>query len=195
MKTFATVLVVAGFCGFGLLPAFAQNQPAATSPTMSLNMFAYPKSGQSADKQLKDENECFATVKQQTGIDPLAPPPAGKTAEQKAAEQKAAAENAPNKRGGRARGAARGAAGGAAVGAIVDDDAGTGAAAGAVVGTMKGGAQQRKANKAAEQQAAANTAAAQQQEDAQIKAEHAAKIDTFKRGFAACMDARGYSVK
>jgi hypothetical protein len=25
--------------------------------------------------------------------------------------------------------------------------------------------------------------------------ENAAKLDTFKRGFAACMDARGYSVK
>jgi hypothetical protein len=57
-------------------------------------MFAYPKNNQSADQQLKDENECFASAKQQSGIDPHAPPPAVKTEEQKKAEQKAAADNA-----------------------------------------------------------------------------------------------------
>jgi hypothetical protein len=83
-------------------------------------MFAYPRSGQNAEKRLKDENEYFASAKQQTGIDPLAPSPAGKTAEQKADEQKQAAEDAKTKRGGRGRGAARGAAGGAAIGACTD---------------------------------------------------------------------------
>src|SRR2546429_3882988 len=32
-----------------------------------------------SDQQLKDENECFASAKQQSGIDPQAPPPATKT--------------------------------------------------------------------------------------------------------------------
>lgn len=177
-----------------LLPVLAQNQGSETSPAKSLNVFAYPRNEQNADKQLKDENECYASAKEQTGIDPQAPPPTAKTAEQKAAEQKAAAENAKTKKGGRARGAARGAAGGAAIGAIAGD-AGTGAAVGAVSGTMKGGMQQRKASATAQQQAAANTGAAQQKEDEKIKQEQAAKLDTFKRGFAACMDARGYSVK
>jgi len=177
-----------------LVPVLAQTSASGTSPAKSLNVFAYPRNGQNADKQLKDENECYASAKQQTGIDPQAPPPAGKTAEQKAAEQKAAAEDAKTKKGGRARGAARGAAGGAAIGAIAGD-AGTGAAIGAVAGTMKGGVQQRKAGAEAQKQAASSTAAAQQKEDEQIKQEHAAKLDTFKRAFGACMDARGYSVK
>jgi len=166
----------------------------ATSVAKSISLFAYPRNGQSSDQQLKDENACYASAKQQIGIDPQAPPPPQKTAEQTAAEQKAAADTAEKPKGGRARGAARGAAAGATVGAIAGD-AGTGAAAGAALGTMKGGAQQRQASKAAQQQAAASTAAQQQKDDEQAKSAHAQSLDTFKRAFAACMDARGYSVK
>jgi len=170
-----------------------QQAGTASSPAQSLGMFAYPKNQQSADQQLKDENECFASAKQQSGIDPQAPPPATKTEEQKKAEQQAAADNAKQAKGGRVKGAAGGAAGGAAVGAIADDDAGTGAAAGATAGAMVGGAKQRRANKAAKQQAAQATAQQQQQEEAQAKATYQQGIDTFKRAFSACMDARGYS--
>ena len=184
-------------------PAVAQNSPsqdpqatqAASSPAKSIGMFAYPKNKQTPDQQMKDENECFASAKQQSGVDPQAPPPATKTEEQKKAEQQAAADNAKKARGGRARGAARGAAGGAAVGAIADDEAGKGAAAGATAGAMVGGAKQRQANKASKQQAAQATAQQQQQEEAQAKAKHQQSIDTFKRAFSACMDARGYSVQ
>ena len=175
----------------------AQSTQAASpglSPAKSINMFAFPRNGQNSDQQLKDENDCYGLAKQQTGMDPQAPPPAGKSAEQKAAEQKAAADNAPKAQGGRARGAARGAAGGAAVGAIAGD-AGKGAGAGAVAGTMKGGMQQRQANAAAQKQAAAQTAAKQQKEEEQLKLAHAEGLDTFQRAFAACMDARNYSVK
>ena len=173
----------------------AQPSQTAPSPAKSLGLFAYPKNQQGADQQLKDENECFASAKQQSGIDPQAPPPPTKTEEQKKAEQQAAADNAKQAKGGRVRGAARGAAGGAAVGAIADDEAGTGAAAGATAGAMVGGAKQRKANKAAKQQAAQATAQQQQQQEAQTQATYQQGIDTFKRGFSACMDARGYSVK
>lgn len=176
------------------VPPAQQPQP-ATSHAKSIGLFPYPKNQQSADQQLKDESECFAAAKQQTGIDPQAPPPATKTEEQKKAEQEAAADNAKQVKGGRVRGAARGAAGGAAVGAIADDEAGKGAAAGAAAGTMVGGAKQRRANKAAKQQAAQATAQQQQQEEAQAKAVHQQGIDTFKRAFSACMDARGYSIK
>ncbi len=165
------------------------------SPSKAIGLFAYPKNNQSADQQLKDESACYSSAQEKTGIDPQAPPPAAKTAEQKAAEQKAAADNAPKAKGGRARGAARGAATGAAVGAIADDEAGKGAGAGAVVGTMAGGARQRKANAAAKQQAAQQTAQAQQQQEAQAKAQSQQKMDTFKRAYTACMEARNYSVK
>lgn len=179
----------------GSAPAQTQQPASATSPAKSIGMFAYPKNQQTADQQLKDENECFASAKQQTGIEPQAPPPPTKTEEQKKAEQQAAADNAKQVRGGRVRGAARGAAGGAAVGAVADDEAGKGAAAGATAGAVVGGAKQRQANKAAKQQAAQATAQQQQQEEAQAKAKHQQGIDTFKRAFSACMESRGYSIK
>ena len=177
-------------------PSASQAPPAAPawSPSKDIGMFVFGKNGQTADQQLKDETECYGAARQQSGIDPKAPPAAGKTSEQKAAEQKAAADNADTPKGGRARGAARGAAGGAAIGAIAGDT-GKGAAAGAVAGTMRGGAQQRQASAAAKKDAAAKTAAQQQKEEDQAKLAHAEGLDTFQRAFAACMDARNYSVK
>lgn len=178
--------------------AQAQQPPASQAPTWSpsrdIGVFVFGKNGQSADQQLKDESECYGSARQMTGIDPKAAAPAGKTAEQKAAEQQEAAKNAQQAKGGRAAGAARGAAGGAAIGAIAGD-AGKGAGAGAVAGTMRGGAQQRQANAAAQKQAAGQVAAKQQKEEEQAKLAHAEGLDTFQRAFAACMDARGYSVK
>ena len=193
----ATPLLAQSASASGRTPAPPATQPsqAASSPAQSVGMFAYPKKNQTADQQLKDENECFASAKQQSGIDPQAPPPAAKTEEQKKAEQQAAADNAKQAKGGRVRGAARGAAGGAAIGAIADDEAGKGAGAGAAAGAMVGGARQRRANKAAKQQAAQATAQQQQQQEAQANATHQQGVDTFKRAFSACMDARGYSIK
>jgi hypothetical protein len=176
-------------------PATSAPTAPAGSPAKSVGVFAFPKNNQNADQQLKDESDCYGMAKQQSGVDPQAAPSAAKTAEQKQAEQKAAAESAPQAKGGRARGAARGAAGGAAIGAIADDEADKGAAAGAVAGTMRGGRQQRKANAASKQQAAQKTAQQQQQEEAQAKAAEQQNLDSFKRAFSACMDARGYSVK
>jgi hypothetical protein len=143
---------------------------AATQQSISgsLGVVPYPAKGQSPSQQNKDEGECYAWAKQQTGIDPVAvakaPPP----------------QSGPAAGGGeRVRGAARGAAGGAAIGAIAGD-AGKGAAAGAVVGTMAGGRQARK-NKAGQQQ--------------QAEQAKASTMQSFNRAFAACMDGRGYVVK
>jgi hypothetical protein len=184
--------------------ALAQTQPAqsaappaqapAWSPSQNIGMFAFPKNGQSADQQLKDESECYGMAKQRTGIDAQAPPPKGLSEEEKKAQQQQAANNAKQVQGARVAGAARGAAGGAAIGAIAGD-AGKGAAAGAVAGTMRGGAAQRSANAQSKQQAAAQTAAAQKKAEEQLLAQHQEGVDTFQRAFAACMDARNYSVK
>jgi hypothetical protein len=141
---------------------------AQQSISSSLGIVPYPSKGQSAAQQNKDEGECYAWAKQQTGIDPVAvasapPPPSG-----------------PAAGGGeRVRGAARGAAGGAAVGAIAGDT-GKGAAAGAVVGTMAGGRQARQ-NKQAQ---------AQQAQDAK-----AGTMQHFNKAFGACMEGKGYVVK
>lgn len=181
--------------------ASAQAQPSgqtapapAWSPAQSIDMFAFPKNGQSADQQLKDESECYGMAKQRTGIDPQKAAPTGPTAEQVQAAQKQAAQNADQVKGGRAAGAARGAAGGAAIGAIAGD-AGKGAGAGAVAGTMSGGAKQRSANAQAQQKAAAQAKGQLEKEHQQQLQAHKEGLDTFQRAFSACMDARGYSVK
>ena len=187
---------------FGCIATAQQTPPGAApapsgpawSPAQSIGMFAFPKHAQSADQQLQDEAECYGAARQRTGIDAQAPPPKGLSEEEKKAAQQQAAENAPKAEGGRLRGAARGAAGGAAIGAIAGN-AGAGAGAGAVAGTMRGGMKQREANAQAKQQAAAQTAAAQKKAEEQLLLQHQEGIDTFQRAFAACMDARDYSVK
>ena len=177
-------------------PALQAAAPAAPawSPSKDIGVFVFGRNSQTPDQQLKDESECYAAAKQQSGIDPKAPPPAAKSAEQKQAEQKAAADNADAPKGGRVKGAARGAAGGAAIGAIAGD-AGTGAGAGAVAGTMRGGMQQRQASATAKKEASAKVAAEQKAEEDRAKLAHAEGLDTFQRAFGACMDARNYSVK
>jgi hypothetical protein len=79
--------------------------------------------------------------------------------------------------GSRARGAAKGAAKGAAVGEVTNNDAGKGAAVGAATGAVKGKQQSKKAKAAQQQQASAE------------------KTNTFKKGFSACMEGKGYTVK
>jgi hypothetical protein len=128
---------------------------------------AYPSKGQSAKQQSKDEGECYVWAKQSTGIDPAAV----------AAAPPPQSESTVGG-GERARGAARGALGGAALGAI-GGDTGKGAGAGAVVGTMAGGRQARQNRDARNQQA----------QGAQQEA-----INTFNRGYGACMAGRGYTV-
>jgi hypothetical protein len=176
----------------------ASTAPLEPVPTFSaaqtIGMFVYPKANQTHDQQLIDEFGCYNSVQQQTGIDPRASgPKAPSSADLNAAQHQGAAE-APQAQGGRARGAARGAAGGAAIGAITGN-AGRGAAIGATVGTVRGGRQQRQTNEAAKQAGAQAAASQQQQAYGQSKAAYNQRMGTFKRGFSACMDARGYSVK
>jgi hypothetical protein len=139
------------------------------SPAQAQKPITYPAKGQSAAQQSKDDKECYAWARQNTGIDPAAvastPPPQ---------------ETGPAVGGGeRARGALRGAAGGAAIGAIAGD-AGKGAGIGAITGTMVGGRQARQQRDARNQQAVA------QQQDL---------INTFYRAFGACMEGRGYTIR
>jgi len=61
--------------------------------------------------------------------------------------------------------------------------------------TLRSGRKQRQANEASQAQGAQAAASQQHQAYAQSKAAYNKQIDTFKRGFSACMDARGYSVK
>ena len=103
------------------LPAFGGSSAYARKP------IAHPAKGQSSQRWQKDDRECLAWAKSETGIDPAV------------ASARPPQQTGPATGGGeRARGAARGAVGGVAVGAIVGD-AGAGAGVGAVAGTMAGG--------------------------------------------------------
>lgn len=160
--------------------------PAASKPiSTSLGMVVFPAKGQAPEKQAQDEGECYAWSKGQTGVDPMAPPPA--TA-QPAAQP---AQATPAADGSRVRGAARGAAAGAIIGEVADDDAGKGAAIGATAGVVAGGRQSRKNQQAAAQQ----TAQQQQQATQQTQAANQQQLDLFKNGFAACLEPKGYTVK
>jgi hypothetical protein len=150
--------------------AAAQPADAAAPPRpASLGLFVYPGSGQDAARQGRDESECYGWARQQTGIDPTAPP-----------KQVEAAEV---KRGDTVKGAAGGAVVGTAVGAIVGET-GEGAAVGAVAGAARGRRARKQAQKQAKEEAKQATVAL----DTQTK-------ETFKKAWGACLEGRGYSVK
>ena len=130
---------------------------------------AYPSQRQGQERQDRDDGQCQAWARKQTGVDPAAlaanPPPQ---------------ETGPAVGGGeRVRGALRGALGGAAIGAI-GGDAGEGAAIGAGVGTLAGG------HRARQNQAGRNAANAGARQ---------AALDEYNRAWNACMRGRGYSVE
>jgi hypothetical protein len=137
----------------------------------SLKLFVYPAKGQSQQQQKADEFECYKWAIQQSGIDPQNLPKV----------EAAPAQSGPT--GGGVVGAAKGAAAGAAIGAITGD-AGEGAAVGAVAGGLSGRRAAKKAQKQQNQQAQANAAATQQ-----------AMMDSFIKGFSACMEGKGYTLK
>ncbi len=195
------IVVVISVMVMSCLLSAAQNTESATpglawSPAKSIGLFAYPKNQQNADRQLKDESECYGSARQNTRIDPQAPAPARPSIDQQEAAQKQPAQAAEKEvsKGGSVKGAAGGAAGGAAIGAIAGD-AGKGAAAGAAMGAVRGRRKQKMAEAQAKQQSAQQAAQAQQQAQSQAQAQQRAALDTFRRAFSACMDARGYSVQ
>ena len=96
------------------------------------DLFVYPKADQSQQKQKQDKYECIEWATQQTGFDPMNPPPPPDLNTEQVTQ------------GGAVRGAAGGAARGAAIGAIAGD-AGKGAAIGAGAGAVRGNRKRRGA--------------------------------------------------
>ena len=179
----STSLLIVGVQAIAQAPATPA--PASKPISTSLGMVVFPAKGQTPQQQAQDEGECYAWSKGQTGVDPMAPPPA--------ATQPAAPTTAktPAADGSRLRGAARGAAAGAVIGEVADDDAGKGAAIGATAGVVAGGRQSRKNQQAAAEQATQQ----QQQATQQTQAANQQQLDLFKKGFAACLEPKGYTVK
>ncbi len=179
----STALLIVGVQAMAQAPATPA--PASKPISTSLGMVVFPAKGQSPQQQAQEEGECYAWSKGQTGVDPMAPPPA---AAQPAAQS---AQKAPAADGSRLKGAARGAAAGAVIGEVANGDASDGAAIGATAGVVAGGRQSRKN----QQQAAQQAQQQQQQATQQAQAATQQQMDLFKKGFAACLEPKGYTVK
>ena len=140
----------------------------AVSGTAYSDQYIFPREGQSAEQQDKDEYYCHNWSTKQTGYDPTRPPPA---------QSQAPAQAAPGS-------GARGALGGAGRAWIISEVAGgdnsDAMAAGAIMGGLRGRRQSRS-----------------QQQQAQASA--AASGDAFRQDYlrarAACLEAKGYTVK
>ncbi len=146
--------------------------PANTNPT---GRMIYPSEGQTAEKQMMDQLECYNWAIQQSGVDPAA-------AEDKVVQQhQQAQQQAAASQGGAVGGAARGALAGVAIGAIAGD-AGKGAAIGAAAGGMAGGMRSRRQRQEAGAQAE------------QAKQMYAEAMGTWDRAYVACVQGRGYTV-
>lgn len=130
--------------------------------------YVYPAKGQSPEQQKSDEAACYSWAIQQTGFDPSK------------AQPNTVSQPSTTATGTTPGVGMRGAARGAVVGEIVGDDAGAGAAVGAVAAR----GQSRRQNAAASEQA-------KQQQTASTQNQNAA----FGKARAACLEARGYSVK
>jgi hypothetical protein len=160
-----------------LLAAIAlfANPASAQSVSAQLGLVVYPSNKQDATQVAKDEGECHAWARQNTGVDP-ANPMAGVQVQQAA----------PPPGGGASagRGALRGAAAAGLIGNIADEDANEFAAVGAVVGGVRGARAQKQ-----------QQAQAQQQSQAQNQAIAQERMGLFTKAYSACMESRSYTVK
>lgn len=165
-KTFYIILMTLGLSVPNITTA--QNNSSIGS---GLGLFIFPGENQSQEQQDADEVFCFNWAKQQTGYDPMNPTQVQAQQVDKSAD------------GSTLRGAAGGAAAGAAIGAIAGD-AGEGAAIGAILGAL-GGAGSRQQRLARQQQ----------YNEADAAAQTAALKQNFIKGFSACLEAKGYTIK
>ena len=139
---------------------------ALTAAAWAQQPIIYPAKGQSQQQQNADTSQCRSWATQNTGVDPA-----------QVAQQMSNQPPPPEPQGERVKGAL---IGGVVGGAIGGSD---GAAGGAVVGIMAGGARQRQKQRSASQQQQQNQQYAQNQ------------LATYNRAVAACMEARGYTIR
>ena len=173
-------------CLLGAGGVFAQTQPpSGKTLAATMNVYAFPQAGQAADKQSKDESDCYAWATSNTGSDPFAL--SKQQAQQQQQTQQQVQQAKAGQQGAGARGAAGGALAGAVIGEIANDDAGQGAAWGAAVGAVSSRRRAKEHSEAAASQAQ-QSGAAQQQATAQ-------QIDNFKKAFSVCLEGKKYLVK
>jgi hypothetical protein len=166
-------------------PSLAQEAPSGKSLASTLEVYAFPKEGQTAEQQSKDEAACYDWAVSNSGGDPFKLKEQAAAAEAQAAQQTQAAQQATQGAG--VKGAVRGAAAGALIGEIADDDASEGAAYGAAIGAVTARRGARRASAGAQQQI--------QQQSASQQQASAEDIGNFKKAFSACLEGKDYMVK
>jgi hypothetical protein len=180
MKGMFTLLLVTAALGLTGQAAYAQK-----TLSSSIDVYVFPKAGQSAEDQSKAEAECYDFAVTSTGTDPFE---AMKQADaQKQAARQQQQQAAQQAQGAGLKGAARGAAAGALIGGIADNRAGQGSAWGAAAGAMGGRASARRSQRSAAQQAEQQVAQAEQNKEA--------AIDDFRKAFSVCLEAKEYMVR
>ena len=152
------------------IPAVILATMAWSGPAAADDLYVYPSDGQSKEQQDADEFQCYKWARDETGFDPMETP----TATEPPPRQEP-------RRGGIGRGAVRG----AAIGAVVDgsDGAKKGAVAGGAIGGMRRADQRRRQE------------AAQQQWEQEQVAQYQENRNRYNRAYAACLEARGYTVR
>ena len=173
---------------FLLLPLVGFGQPAQAqtkSLSATMDVYVFPKEGQDASQQSKDEAACYEWAVGNVGSDPFELADQQAANEQQAQQEQQAAEQVG--KGAGAGGAVRGAAAGALIGEIANDDASNGAAWGAAAGMVRGRRMGREANQQAQQQ----TQAQAEQRSAATEEE----LTNFKNAFSVCLEAKDYMVK
>lgn len=178
--------------------AVAQSEPSGKTLASTLEIYAFPKEGQSKEQQSMDEVACYEWAVEQTGTDPF---DLKKQAEEQKAQNEtamASAEQAEKDaqqagKGSTASTAVKGAVVGGLIGTATGDarkGAAIGAGAGAVAGRRRGKQAEAQAGASAEEQKKqAEKQAAESKEATQAQA------DNFKKAFSACMEAKNYMVK
>lgn len=160
-----------------LIPGIALSNQSLAS---SLDVFVFPQEGQSSEEQSKDQATCYSWAVDQSGNDPFELNKQLKN--QQTSGSKAQQQANQSVRGAGAKGAARG----AALGVLIEDDhegAEKGAVAGALLARRKAKREKRNTKKAAQKATENQTAATEQQ------------IESFRKAFSVCLEAKDYLVK
>jgi len=165
-------------------PQATLTQASGRDLAASAGVMVYPSKGQTSDQQAQDEAQCFSWAREQSGYDPMNPPPAP------SASLPYSDDHSGDVARGALGGAAIGAAGGGLLGAI-GGNAGKGAGIGAAAGLLAGGIRAHDRDERDDERA-------KEQAQASLDQQRAAREELtqkFRRAMSVCLEARGYATK
>jgi hypothetical protein len=182
----STALILIAVASSVVAQAQTANEPTGQKTlAATMNVYVFPKTGQTSELQSQDEAACYGWAVENTGTDPFELAKQAQQQAQQTEQQKQQAQQVGTGAG--AGGAVKGAAAGALIGEIVSDDPGKGAAYGAAAGAIRG----RRRGRAAQQQATQQVEQ-QSQQSQQVTKE---QLENFKKAFSVCLEAKDYMVK